>query len=70
MVVNKAQQNTIEQQMALLLGLKQKTIGKTEARQMGSVKIIGDLEATGKRMTKEFEKATKESGRKLRKELR
>ncbi len=99
--------------MALLLGLKQKTIGKTEARQrllplineldqsnkaveitdhdkpvavligyhhwsavisklsasaklisvkpkielMGSVKIIGDLEAAGKRMTKEFEKA-------------
>jgi len=126
MVVSKPYLDKIEREIDSMLGLKQETIGKTQARQtflplideldqtakavkitdheepvavligyshwsavisklsafmkpistaptielMGSVKIVGDLEVSSKRIAKEFKKAIHKSGRKLRKELR
>lgn len=42
---------------------------KPQIELMGSVKIIGDLEAGSKRIAKEFRRAINKSGKKLREEL-
>lgn len=126
MVTNRFYQDALEEQIGSLLGLKQETIGKTQARQallplidqlesaakavkitdheepvavligyghwsaiisklsgfmkpvskkpkielMGSVKIIGDLDAGSKCIAKEFKKAISISAKKLKEELR
>jgi hypothetical protein len=43
---------------------------KPKIELMGSVKIIGDLQAGSKKIAKEFRKAINKSGKKLREELR
>jgi hypothetical protein len=126
MLTNKFSRGRVEEQMNSLLGLKQETIGKTQARQaflplideldekakavritdheepvamligynhwsaivskltgfmkptsdkgrielMGSVKIIGNLEAGSRSIGKKFEKAINKSSKKLKESLR